>query len=59
MSSDDWNLLNRKVVGYIRTWMDDNVIHHVANETSAYALWTKLEQLYGRKTAENKTYLIV
>lgn len=35
--------------------MDDNVIHHVANETSAYALWTKLEQLYGRKTAENKT----
>lgn len=35
--------------------MDDNVIHHVANSISAYALLTPF---YGRKTAENKTYLV-
>ncbi|XP_050914815.1 uncharacterized protein LOC127129727 [Lathyrus oleraceus] len=53
-SDDDWNVMNRKTVGQIRQWIDQSVFHHVAQETVAYTLWTKLETLYERKTAQNK-----
>lgn len=58
MSNEDWELLDRQVVGYICTWLDDNVYHHVLDETFAYSLWKKLEDLYARKTAENKAFLM-
>jgi len=35
-----------------------SVFHHVANGTDAHSLWTKLEGLYERKTAQNKAFLI-
>ena len=43
MSEDDWKKLNRKTIGVIRQWLDDNVFHHVSKETTALALWKKLE----------------
>jgi len=53
-----WKMLDRKTVGFIRQWLDDSVFHHVSTETSAQALWKKLEALYERKTAGNKAFLI-
>ena len=44
--------------GYIRQWVDDNVLNHIVGETHARALWTKLEELYARKTGNNKMFLI-
>ena len=38
MKDDEWNRLNRKVIGTIRQWIDDSVFHHVAAETSAHDL---------------------
>ena len=35
-NDDDWNILNRKTVAQIRTWVDQNVFHHVAQETKAH-----------------------
>ena len=58
MKDDDWEILNRQVVGYILQRVDDSVYHHIANEISAQALWKKLEELYERKTAGNKALLI-
>lgn len=54
---EDWNKLNRKTVGVIRQWIDDNVFHHVSTETTAHSLWKKLEELYDRKSATNKAFL--
>ncbi|KAL6314361.1 hypothetical protein AAG906_021191 [Vitis piasezkii] len=45
------------VCGYIR-WVDDNVLNHVSEEKHARSLWNKLEQLYARKTGNNKLFLI-
>jgi len=46
------------VCGYIRMWIDDNVLNHIIGETDARALWITLEQLYARKTGNNKMFLI-
>ena len=51
-SDADWTLMNRKTVGQIRQWIDQSVFHHVEQETIAYTLWTKLESMYERKTAQ-------
>ena len=57
-TDDEWTLLHRQVCGYIRQWVDDNVYNHVSEETHARSLWNKLEQLYARKTGNNKLFLI-
>ncbi|KAL6323545.1 hypothetical protein AAG906_039125 [Vitis piasezkii] len=38
--------------------MHDNVLNHVSEEKHARSLWNKLEQLYARKTGNNKLFLI-
>ena len=57
-SVEEWNILHRKVCGYIRQWVDDNVLNHISGESHARTLWTKLEELYARKTGNNKLFLI-
>lgn len=54
----EWNLLHRQVCGYIRQWVDDNVLNHISGETHARTLWSKLEQLYAQKTGNSKLFLI-
>jgi len=58
ISDQEWNLLYRQVYGYIRMWVDDNVLNHIIGETNARALWSRLEQLYARKIGNNKMFLI-
>ena len=41
-----WTILHRQVCGYIRQWVDDNVLNHISGETHARTLWNKLEELY-------------
>ncbi|CAL8164489.1 unnamed protein product [Prunus armeniaca] len=55
---DAWSILNRKVVGKTRQWVDQSVFHHAAQETDAYKLWTKLSSMYERKIAQNKVSVI-
>ncbi|GAA0155424.1 hypothetical protein LIER_38084 [Lithospermum erythrorhizon] len=56
--AQDWNELDRRCLGYIRDHIDTGVIHHVENETTATACWTKLQGLYERKTTVHKVGLI-
>lgn len=56
--ASEWKKLNRKSIGHIRKWIDHSVFHHVAQETDAYDLWKKLEDMYQAKTARNKALLM-
>ncbi|XP_057960828.1 uncharacterized protein LOC131152896 [Malania oleifera] len=58
VKDDDWRRMNRKTIGQIRQWIYHKVYHHVAQETDAYSLWEKLENMYQAKTARNKAMLI-
>ena len=37
-SNANWNKLDRKTVGIIRQWIDDNVFHYLSTENLANAL---------------------
>ena len=58
ITDENWALLHRKVCGFIRQWVSDNVLNHISSEINARALWTKLEELYARKTGNNKLFLM-
>jgi len=34
-TDEEWTLLHRQVCGYIRQWVDDNVLNHICGETHA------------------------
>ena len=57
-TDEEWTLCHRQVCGYIRQWVDDNVLNHISEEKHARSLWNKLEELYARKTGNNKLFLI-
>ncbi|GFZ18366.1 hypothetical protein Acr_27g0001050 [Actinidia rufa] len=55
---EEWMMMNRKTIGLIRQYIGHEVFHHVAQETSAYELWIKLEEMYQTKTSQNKALLM-
>ncbi|GKA78706.1 ubiquitin carboxyl-terminal hydrolase 13 [Tanacetum coccineum] len=57
-NEEEWKLLHRQVCAYIRQCVNDTVLNHVSEEVNARTLWNKLEQLYARKTCNNKLRLI-
>jgi len=57
-SDEELTLMHRQVCGYIRQWVDDDVLNHIDGETHAHTLWQKLEELYARETRKNKMYLV-
>ncbi|KAG6395193.1 hypothetical protein SASPL_145834 [Salvia splendens] len=58
MSDDDWIIMHRKTVGYIRRFVEHNIFHHFANEEKADVLWKKMEAMFERKNALNKASII-
>ena len=40
---DDWDMEHRKVIAYMRRWMDPTLHEHIYDETKAYVVWKKLE----------------
>ncbi|KAH6782476.1 hypothetical protein C2S51_007769 [Perilla frutescens var. frutescens] len=58
MSDNDWAKLGRKTISTIHQWVDISVFHHVAKETDPCELWKKLRELYERKNAHNKAFVI-
>lgn len=58
MTDEEWKKLNRKTIGLIRQLVGHEVFHHIAQETCAYTLWSKLEGMYQSKTSRNKALLM-
>jgi len=54
----EWFIFHRQVCGYIRQWVNDNILNHIIEETHACSLWTKLEQLYAKKIGNSKLFLV-
>jgi len=54
----EWRVLHTKAVGMIRLYINNNMFHHVANDTNAYEMWQKLNSMYERKTSMNKASVI-
>ncbi|KAJ0090897.1 hypothetical protein Patl1_13561 [Pistacia atlantica] len=57
-SDEEWEFKHEQVCGYIRQWVEENVVNHIANETYARTLWYKLETLYASKIGDNKLFLL-
>ena len=47
---DDWDVEHRKTIAYIRRWMDPSLHEYIYDETKAYVVWKKLENIFARKT---------
>nr|XP_040249189.1 uncharacterized protein LOC120966742 [Aegilops tauschii subsp. strangulata] len=58
VTEEEWRVLHRKAIGMIRLYINQNIFHHVANDTNAYEMWQKLESMYERKTSMNKASVI-
>lgn len=46
-----WKKMHKKTIGQIRQWIKHSVFYHVVQETDAYAIWKKLEDMYQAKAA--------
>jgi len=57
-SDKDYAFEHEMVCGYIRQWVDDHVLNHIANDTHAKTLWDKFETLYASKSGNKKLFLL-
>ena len=57
MANIDWDRRNSRAVSTIRLSLDDDVVYDVIEETSAEAIWKKLEDLYLGKNFTNRLVL--
>ena len=57
-NDEEWKKMSQKMIGLIIQYIVHEVFHHVEKETSAYELWTKLEEMYQEKIFWNKALLM-
>uniref|UniRef100_A0A0D3DKA6 GAG-pre-integrase domain-containing protein n=2 Tax=Brassica TaxID=3705 RepID=A0A0D3DKA6_BRAOL len=58
MDQDEWELLDRQVLGVIRLTLSKNVAHNVAKEKTTEGLMKVLSDMYEKISANNKVFLM-
>ena len=58
MKDEDWNLLDRQVLGVIRLTLSSLVTHNVVKEKTVVDLMKTLSSIYEKPSADNMVYLI-
>ena len=58
MKAEEWNLLDRQVLGVIRLTLSTNVTHNVAKEKTTVGMMKALAEMYEKPYVNNKVYLI-
>ena len=58
MKDDEWNLIDRQVLGVIRLTLSKNVAHNVAKEKTTSGLIKALSEMYEKPSANNKIHLM-
>ena len=58
MTDEDWNLLDRNVLGVIRLNLSRLVVHNVVKEKTTVDLMKALTSMYEKPLANNKVYLM-
>ena len=55
---EDWDVEHRKVIAYMRRWMNANLNKHIYDGTKEDVVCKNLENLFSMKVFGNKTTLI-
>ena len=58
MKDEDWNLLDRQVLGVIRLTLSRSVVHDVVKEKTTVDLMKALTSMYEKPLANNQVYLM-
>ncbi|KAL1204365.1 Retrovirus-related Pol polyprotein from transposon TNT 1-94 [Cardamine amara subsp. amara] len=58
MDQEEWDLLDRQVLGVIRLTLSKNVAHNVAKEKTTERLMKVLSDIYEKLSANNKVFLM-
>lgn len=58
MKEDEWNVLDRQVLGVIRLTLSKNVAHTVKKETTTVGLMKALSDMYEKPSSCNKVHLM-
>ena len=58
MKAEEWNLLDRQVLGVIRLTLSKNVAHNVAKEKTTVGMMKALAEMYKKPSGNNKVYVI-
>ena len=56
MKDEDWNLLDRQVVGVIWLTLSRSVAHNIVKEKTIVDLMKALSSMYEKSSANNKVY---
>jgi len=56
-SNEGWTFEHEMFCGFIRQWVDDNFLNHIANDSHAKTLWDKLETLYASKSGTTNYFV--
>ena len=56
MKDEDWNLLDRQVLGVIRLTLSRSVAHNIVKEKTIVDLMKALSSMYEKSSANNKVY---
>ena len=58
MKDDEWNLLDRQVLGVIRLTLSKNLAYNVAKEKTTLGIMQALADMYEKPSTNNKIYLM-
>ena len=58
MKNEDWNLLDRQVLGVIRLTLSRSIVHNLVKEKTTLDLMKALSSMYEKSLANNKVYLM-
>ena len=58
MDEEEWNLLDRQVLGVIRLTLSKNLAHNVAKEKTTAGMMKVLTDMYEKPSANNKVFLM-
>ena len=58
MKDEDWNFLDRQVLGVIQLTLSRSVAHNVVKEKTTVDLMKALSSMYEKLSANNKVYLM-
>ena len=58
MKDEDWNLLDRQVLGVIWLTLSRSVVHNVVKEKTTVDLMKALSSMYEKPSVNNKVYLM-
>ena len=58
MKDEDWNLLDRKALGFVRFCLSSSVAFNIFGEKNTKGIMDKLAKMYEKPSASKKVYLM-